>query len=217
MTALFSNLLLGLGVGGVIAALAIGVVVTHRASNVINFAHAAIGTYLALVYYEFRQTGEIVQPLLLPFVPARFHLLDRPTVSSAMIVTLVIAAIVGATTYWLIFRPLRTSPPLATRVTDPRTDPRTDSLTRARTSQGRSLTQNQGAAPVGGLPVSEHRPMGWMERLEGAPDEVIYRRRPERTTPGSVLPPALTPRSHGIFRHHASGLPPPPSERPPTR
>jgi branched-chain amino acid transport system permease protein len=113
VTALFSNLLLGLGVGGVIAALAIGVVVTHRASNVINFAHAAIGTYLALVYYEFRQTGEIVQPLLLPFVPARFHLLDRPTVSSAMIVTLVIAAIVGATTYWLIFRPLRTSPPLA--------------------------------------------------------------------------------------------------------
>ena len=80
MTTLFSNLLLGLGVGGVIAALAIGVVVTHRASNVINFSHAAVGTYLALVYYEFRATGDVVQPFLLPFVPSRFHLLDRPVV-----------------------------------------------------------------------------------------------------------------------------------------
>ena len=113
MTTLFSNLLLGLGVGGVIAALAIGVVVTHRASNVINFAHAAVGTYLALVYYEFRATGDVVQPFLLPFVPSRFHLLDRPVVVSALIVTLVLAAIVGLATYWLIFRPLRLAPPLA--------------------------------------------------------------------------------------------------------
>jgi ABC-type branched-subunit amino acid transport system permease subunit len=113
MTTLFSNLLLGLGVGGVIAALAIGVVVTHRASNVINFAHAAVGTYLALVYYEFRATGDVVQPFLLPFVPSRFHLLDRPVVASALAVTLALSAIVGLATYWLIFRPLRTAPPLA--------------------------------------------------------------------------------------------------------
>ena len=113
MTTLFSNLLLGLGVGGVIAALAIGVVVTHRASNVINFAHAAVGTYLALVYYEFRATGDVVQPFLLPFVPSRIHLFDRPVVASALTVTLVLAAIVGLATYWLIFRPLRLAPPLA--------------------------------------------------------------------------------------------------------
>jgi hypothetical protein len=67
---------------------------------------------------------------------------------------------------------------------------------------------------VDGLPVSEHRPMGWMERLEDAPDDVIYRRRPEPTTPGSVLLPALTPRSHVFFQLHASCLPPPPRERP---
>ncbi len=113
MTTLFSNLLLGLGVGGVIAALAIGIVVTHRASNVINFAHAAVGTYLALVYYEFRSTGDLVHPFLIPFVPARFHLLDRPVVASALSVALVVAAIVGLATYWLIFRPLRLAPPLA--------------------------------------------------------------------------------------------------------
>jgi branched-chain amino acid transport system permease protein len=113
VTTFISNLLLGLGVGGVIAALAVGVVVTHRASNVINFAHAALGAYLALFYYEFRQSGDVVQPLLLPFVPARFHLLDRPTMISALLVTLVISALVGLATYWLIFRPLRSAPPLA--------------------------------------------------------------------------------------------------------
>jgi branched-chain amino acid transport system permease protein len=113
VTTFISNLLLGLGVGGVIAALAVGVVVTHRASNVINFAHAALGAYLALFYYEFRESGDVVQPLLLPFVPAKFHLLDRPTVVSALLVTLVISMLVGLATYWLIFRPLRTAPPLA--------------------------------------------------------------------------------------------------------
>lgn len=113
MTTLFSNLLLGLGVGGVIAALAIGVVVTHRASNVVNFAHAATGTYLALAYYEFRATGDLVQPFLVPFVPSRVHLLDRPVVASALTVTLVVAAVVGLATHQLVFRPLRTAPPLA--------------------------------------------------------------------------------------------------------
>lgn len=113
MTTHLSNLLLGLGVGGVIAALGLGVVVTYRASNVVNFAHAAIGTYLALVYYEFRASGDIVQPLLLPFVPARIPVLDRPTVATAMVVTLAIGALVGAGCYYLIFRPLRHAPPLA--------------------------------------------------------------------------------------------------------
>lgn len=113
MSTHLSNLLLGLGMGAVIAALGLGVVITHRASNVINFAHAAIGTYLALVYYEFRATGDIVQPFLIPFVPARFHLLDRPTDATAMLTVLALAAGVGVLCYYLIFRPLRHAPPLA--------------------------------------------------------------------------------------------------------
>lgn len=113
MTTLFSNLLLGIGVGGVIAALALGVVITHRASNVINFAHAAIGTYLALAYYEFRSTGDLIQPLLVPLIPSRIHLLDRPTVVSSLVLILVLAAVLGALIYLLIFRPLRLAPPLA--------------------------------------------------------------------------------------------------------
>ena len=113
MSGHLSNLLLGLGSGAVIAALAVGVVVTHRASNVINFAHGALGTYLALAYYEFRASGDVVHPLLIPFVPGRFHLLARPTVASAFIIVMLLAAIVGALCYLLIFRPLRLAPPLA--------------------------------------------------------------------------------------------------------
>ena len=113
MASLLSNLLLGLGIGAVIAALGLGVVVTHQASNVVNFAHAAVGTYLGLVYYEFRATGDVVQPLLIPAVPSRFHLLDRPTEVTALVTVFMLAALVGALCYYLIFRPLRHAPPLA--------------------------------------------------------------------------------------------------------
>ena len=43
MTQHLQFLLLGLGGGAVIAALAIGLLLTYRASGVVNFAHAAIG------------------------------------------------------------------------------------------------------------------------------------------------------------------------------
>ena len=55
-------LLLGLGSGAVIAALALGVVLTYRASGVVNFAHAALGTYLAYTYIALRQRGELLIP-----------------------------------------------------------------------------------------------------------------------------------------------------------
>lgn len=94
-----------------LAALAIGLVLTFRASGVVNFAHAATGTYLAFVFFELRQSGDLVLPVL--GLPARAHLVDRPTVATALIVTVVLAACVGLLIYGLVFRPLRTAPPLA--------------------------------------------------------------------------------------------------------
>ncbi|MEM7140612.1 MAG: ABC transporter permease [Actinomycetota bacterium] len=113
MTDHLGYLLLGVGTGGVFAALALGIVITHRASNVVNFAHGAIGTYVAFVYFEFRASGDFVHPLTIPGVPDRLHLLDRPTVGTSMVVAMVVAALVGALSYLLIFRPLRTAPALA--------------------------------------------------------------------------------------------------------
>lgn len=104
-------LILGLGSGAVIAALAIGVVITHRASNVINLGHAAVSMYVAFAYYELRRSGDLVLPIL--GLPGRVGLVERPTVVSALAISTVLAAIVGASIYLLIFRPLRSAPPLA--------------------------------------------------------------------------------------------------------
>ena len=87
-------LLLGLGAGAAIAALALGVVVTHRTSGIINFAHAAVGMFVAFSYYELRATGDLVLPII--GLPERFHLIDRPTVSTALIISLIYAAAIGA-------------------------------------------------------------------------------------------------------------------------
>ncbi len=104
-------LALGLGSGAVIALLALGVLVTYRASGVINFAHAALGMYMGFTYYELRQSGDLVLPVL--GLPDRVHVIDRPTVVTAIVVCTVLAALVGAAVFLLIFRPLRTAPPLA--------------------------------------------------------------------------------------------------------
>lgn len=94
-----------------IAALAMGVVMTYRASGVVNFAHAATGTFLAFAFFEFRETGDLVLPLFA--VPNRIPLLPRPTVASALLVFLVYGALLGLVIHTLVFRPLRRSPGLA--------------------------------------------------------------------------------------------------------
>lgn len=111
MTSHLTFLLLGLGVGAVIAALGIGIVVTHRASGVVNFAHAATGTFIAMAYYELRVSGDLVLPIL--GLPDRVHLVDRPTTTTALLIIMVYAALIGAALYWVVFRQLREAPPLA--------------------------------------------------------------------------------------------------------
>jgi len=121
MTDLLAYLLLGVGAGAAIALLAIGVVLTNRASSVVNFGHAAMGMWSAYVFYNFRETGDIALPMPfdeLPFgikTPSwlqAIHVLDRPTVVAALIITLIYAALFGLAVYLLIFRWLRNSPPL---------------------------------------------------------------------------------------------------------
>lgn len=94
-----------------VASLALGLVLSYRSSGVVNFAHAAMGMYVAYAFFEFRETGDLVLPVL--GLPERVHLLDRPTLASALIVALVLGAAVGVVVYLLVFRPLRQSPVLA--------------------------------------------------------------------------------------------------------
>ena len=104
-----ASLLLGLGNGGVFAALALALVITYRASGVVNFATGAMALYVAYTYAGLRR-GELLVPI--PGLPktvdlgqelellARRRALDgrsRP--------------LLGALLYVLVFRPLRDAPP----------------------------------------------------------------------------------------------------------
>jgi branched-chain amino acid transport system permease protein len=107
-------LLLGLGSGAVIAALALGVLLTYRASGVVNFAHAALGMYLAYTYVGLRQHGELLVPIL--GLPGRVQVFPsdvKPTWATAFALTMLVGALLGLTIYWLVFRPLRSAPTLA--------------------------------------------------------------------------------------------------------
>lgn len=48
-------LLLGAGAGAIIAALGLGLVITHQGSGVVNFALGAMATWPAYVYADLRQ------------------------------------------------------------------------------------------------------------------------------------------------------------------
>ncbi|MBL8778931.1 MAG: ABC transporter permease [Acidimicrobiales bacterium] len=117
------QLLLGLGAGSVIASLALGLVVAYRASGVVNFAHAALGMYVAFAYFELRRTGDLVLPIL--GLPERVGLFpvhtdeatglttNVPTEVTALAICLVLGAGAGLIVYLLIFRALRHAPALA--------------------------------------------------------------------------------------------------------
>ena len=52
----------GLTNGALIAAIALGVVITYRGSGVVNFANSAIAMYVAYVYAVLRKDGDLFLP-----------------------------------------------------------------------------------------------------------------------------------------------------------
>jgi branched-chain amino acid transport system permease protein len=98
-------LIVGLGLGAVYAALALGLVVTYKGTGVVNFAQAAMAMWGAFVYDEMRKTGDLV------FVVGRVHLTDALPV--AVIVGIMSSASIGALAHLLVFHPLRRAPALA--------------------------------------------------------------------------------------------------------
>ncbi|HEX5947199.1 MAG TPA: ABC transporter permease [Acidimicrobiales bacterium] len=107
-------LLLGLGSGGVIAALGLGLVLTQRASGVVNLGHAAMGMFGAATFFHLRATGELILPF--PGLPDHIRLSPagmRPTFLTALVVTLALSALVGALLDVLVFARLRRAHALA--------------------------------------------------------------------------------------------------------
>ncbi|MGQ0804325.1 MAG: ABC transporter permease [Actinomycetota bacterium] len=126
-------LLLGIGNGSLVAAIALAVVLTYRGSGVVNFAAGATAMYAAYVYDGLRRDGELFVPPLpnplvlveglvhqlgsdsfsVPHWPTTISLGGPQTFASALAITLVVATAMGALFHLLIFRPLRHAPPLA--------------------------------------------------------------------------------------------------------
>jgi ABC-type branched-subunit amino acid transport system ATPase component/branched-subunit amino acid ABC-type transport system permease component len=106
-------LLLGLGSGAVFGALALALVLTYRGSGVVNFATGAIALYSAYTYAFLRQ-GELLVPL--PGLPKKVGLGGPLGLFPAVVISLLLTAVLGVVLYGLVFRPLRTAPPVAKAV-----------------------------------------------------------------------------------------------------
>jgi ABC-type branched-subunit amino acid transport system ATPase component/branched-subunit amino acid ABC-type transport system permease component len=108
-------LILGLGSGAVYAALSTALVVTYRSSGVINFSTGAIALYVAYTYAYLRQ-GRLLVPI--PGLDPTIVLGSGAplTKSSAIALSLLIAAVLGLILYGLVFRPLRNASPVAKAV-----------------------------------------------------------------------------------------------------
>jgi sulfate-transporting ATPase len=106
-----TSLLLGLGNGGIYAALAIALVLTYRSSGVINFATGAIALYGAYTYASLRDSGDLLLPI--PGLPDSISLAGPMGLVPAVLIALVVNALLGALLYLAVFRPLRNAPPLA--------------------------------------------------------------------------------------------------------
>lgn len=104
----FLIVVLGLSLGCVYAALSMGIVVTYQGTGVINFAAAAIATVPLYVFSDL-QAGKLTIPL--PWIPS-IHT-GKPPVFFAVIISLVVAAILGVLIQVLVSRPLRRAPVLA--------------------------------------------------------------------------------------------------------
>ncbi len=126
-------LLLGIGSGCLVSAIALAVVLTYRGSAVVNLASGAMAASSAYTYDALRRDGTIVlaplpNPLSLaeglahlagadgvrlPDIPTSVSLGGPLGFAPALVLTLLIAAGVGAACHFFVFRPLGGAPPLA--------------------------------------------------------------------------------------------------------
>jgi sulfate-transporting ATPase len=88
----------------------VALVLTYRSSGVINFATGTIALYTAYTYAKLRE-GQLL--IIIPGLPGSIDLGHTVDLVPAALLSLAIAAVLGALLYLLVFRNLRTAPPLA--------------------------------------------------------------------------------------------------------
>lgn len=85
---------LGIGLGGVYAILALGVIAIYRGTGTPNFSQGAVAMFSAYVFFGLRDDGGLAWPL-------------------ALVLAIVVAAAIGVAFHVLVMRQLRNSPALA--------------------------------------------------------------------------------------------------------
>lgn len=121
------GLIAGLAAGAVFAILGAGLVVAFRGSGVINFAHGGIAAYTAYTFDQLREPGGgdirlpwvdpipewgVLQDLKLSNLPVRIQIQENPSTFLAVVLSLLMAALIGLMLHFLVFRPLRNAPTL---------------------------------------------------------------------------------------------------------
>jgi branched-chain amino acid transport system permease protein len=104
--------LLGLGLGSLIAGLGLGVVLSYRGSGVINLAVGGIAMLGAFVFYDLRTSGALLLPPI-PFARARIDLGGPWSALPAALVAVAVCVLTGALFDVLVLRRLRGTAPLA--------------------------------------------------------------------------------------------------------
>ena len=102
-------ILLGTGAGAIIAALALGLVITFQGSGVVNFALGAMTMWVVYVYADLREGS---YPFPIPGID-RYHFDDDVGFWWALILALLTAAVLGLLVFLLVFKPLDKAPALA--------------------------------------------------------------------------------------------------------
>lgn len=113
MTSVFAYLLLGLGNGAVYAALGLALVMTYKSSGVVNFATGAVALYAAYTF-AFLRHGQLLIPI--PGVQSTVDVGGPWGVLPALVVSVLLAAILGVIAELVVFRPMRNAPVLAKAV-----------------------------------------------------------------------------------------------------
>lgn len=104
-------ILLGVGPGALIAALALSIILGYRGDGIVNVAAGAMTTFGAYVYYGLRQGFLFIPPI--PFVPLKYSLGGPVSPPLAVVITLVYSGLVGAIIEFVAYRPLRKASPVA--------------------------------------------------------------------------------------------------------
>ena len=100
-------LIVGLGGGAAVAALAMALVTTYRGTGVINIAQGSMAMWAAFVYDELRRTGDLVLPI------GKVHVGVDIGGWAAAATGVLSAAAVALLLHLSVFRPLRAAPALA--------------------------------------------------------------------------------------------------------